>query len=305
MALPGASARVAVVIPCFNDGATLVETLRSLEREEPHQAVVVDDGSTDPATLALLAELEREGVRVLHQENAGSAAARMRGVLATDARYVLALDSDDLLVAGWLARLADVLDADPSVSVVWGDTEVFGDFERVDREADVLDGWLLSYECRVPTASLVRRSALLEAGGWRASLRSWEDWDLWQTLAEQGYRGRRVEGVFMRYRRHGVRKGMRAADAAEARLALLRSLHPTLFSHRRELRKASPLPWQVKLFFPLVEACPGLSWRTRAAIYHQTLDAALSGSYWAFLRGVYAASRKLLRAAATAVLHLH
>ena len=61
MASPGAAARVAVVIPCFNDGATLLATVRSLEGEEPHQVVVVDDGSTDAATLALLAELERGG----------------------------------------------------------------------------------------------------------------------------------------------------------------------------------------------------------------------------------------------------
>ena len=108
----------------------------------------------------------------------------------------------------------------------------------------------------------------------------------------------------MRYRRHGVRKGTRGRGGRGAAGAAA-GLHPTLFSHRRELRKASPLPWRVKLFFPLVEACPGLSWRVRAAIYHQTLDAALSGSYRPFLRGAYAASRKLLRAAATVMLHLH
>jgi glycosyltransferase involved in cell wall biosynthesis len=39
--------RVAVVVPCFNDGATLPETLESLAGEEPHELVVVDDGSTE------------------------------------------------------------------------------------------------------------------------------------------------------------------------------------------------------------------------------------------------------------------
>ena len=222
--------------------------------------VVVDDGSTDAATLALLAELEREGVRVLHQENAGAAAARMSGVRATDARYVLALDSDDLLVRGWLARLADVLDADPSVSVVWADTEVFGDFERVDREADVLDGWLLSYECRVPTASLVRRSALLQAGGWRASLRTWEDWDLWQTLAEQGLPGRRVEGVFMRYRRHGVRKGTRGRGgrgaAGAAAQACIRRCSRTGASCARPRRSRGGSSSSSPSWRP-ARACPG------------------------------------------------
>ena len=43
--------RVAVVVPCFDDGETLSEALGSLRDEEPHELVVVDDGSTDPATL--------------------------------------------------------------------------------------------------------------------------------------------------------------------------------------------------------------------------------------------------------------
>src|SRR5262245_3524222 len=159
--------RVAVVVPCFNDGATLPETIASLRSQEAHELVVVDDGSDDVATLQLFDELERSGVRVLHQLNAGLPAARNAGVSATSARYVLALDSDDLLVPGALTVLADALDADPGLSVAWGDTEAFGDFERVYREADGLDAWLLSYECRVPTASMIRRSALLDVGGWR------------------------------------------------------------------------------------------------------------------------------------------
>ena len=45
------SIRVAVVVPCFNDGATLPETIRSVQAQEPAELVVVDDGSNDPATL--------------------------------------------------------------------------------------------------------------------------------------------------------------------------------------------------------------------------------------------------------------
>ena len=44
--------RVAVVIPCFNAGQLLPEALASLQEPEPLEIVVVDDASTDPATLA-------------------------------------------------------------------------------------------------------------------------------------------------------------------------------------------------------------------------------------------------------------
>src|SRR5579872_32972 len=115
--------RLAVVIPCFNDGAYLRDALRSIREDEPVELVVVNDGSTDPVTIATLAEIAAEGVTVLHQENSGLAAARMRGVSATSAPYVFPLDSDDMIEAGCLARLADALDADDSVAFVYGHLE--------------------------------------------------------------------------------------------------------------------------------------------------------------------------------------
>ena len=64
-----AAARIAVVLPCFNDGATLRETLDSIDEAEPLELVVVNDGSDDPATLEVLAAIEAGGVKVVHQEN--------------------------------------------------------------------------------------------------------------------------------------------------------------------------------------------------------------------------------------------
>ena len=72
--------RVAVVVPCFNDGSTLHETLDSLEGQEPHELVVVDDGSTDPETLRVFEQLEERGVRVARRANGGLSAARFAAV---------------------------------------------------------------------------------------------------------------------------------------------------------------------------------------------------------------------------------
>src|SRR5207248_2059881 len=117
----GAMPRIAVVVPCFDDGETLVEAVASLEGQEAHELVVVDDGSSEPRTLDVLAELERGGVRVVHRPNGGLSAARMSGVESTTAPYVLPLDADDALAPGSLATLADALDADPGAVMAWGD----------------------------------------------------------------------------------------------------------------------------------------------------------------------------------------
>jgi glycosyltransferase involved in cell wall biosynthesis len=145
---PAVSERVAVVVPCFDSGATLPDTLASV-RGEPCELVVVDDGSRDPATLDVLAAAEGDGVRVVRRANGGVAAARMTGVAETSAPYVFPLDADDLLVPGALADLADALDRDPGAQAAWGWVIAHGQ-RRVARQAAGLDPWLLTYTNKVP-----------------------------------------------------------------------------------------------------------------------------------------------------------
>src|SRR3954462_8336663 len=181
--------RTAVVIPCFNDGVYAGEAIASLRGEEPHELVVVDDGSTDPVTIRYLRELEEGGVRVVRQENSGLAAARMAGVAATTAPYVYPLDADDLLCPGALARLADALDSDPGAAVAYGNVEMFGAARNFfDNSGTQLDPWLITYLSNLPGTSMVRRSLLLEAGGWQLNEGGYEDWDLWMSMAERGFR---------------------------------------------------------------------------------------------------------------------
>ena len=97
------SGRIALIVPCFNDGDLVREALASIDEDEPVEVVVVDDHSTDPATLAMLEELSSQGVRVArHEENRGVGPARQTGLRETSAPYVFPLDADDLAVPGRL-----------------------------------------------------------------------------------------------------------------------------------------------------------------------------------------------------------
>ena len=257
--------RVAVVVPCFNDGETLPATLASLEAQEPHELVVVDDGSTDPATLAVLAQLAEDGMRIVRRENGGLSAARMTGVEATESPYVLPLDADDELLPGALAALADALDASPQAALAWGDIDVWGELEARLAVARSLDPWLLTYLNDVPVASLVRRTALLEAGGWCMGS-GYEDWDLWLALAERGFTGVHVPRPTLRYRRRSGRMLDDCTPRHGELYAKLRSRHPELFAARRANRRRSTAPLRAKVALPLVEALP-LDPFTRHRVY--------------------------------------
>jgi len=94
------STAVAVVIPCFNDGRYLQEALNSLYAQScgDWEAVVVDDGSTDPRTLNVLDAINHPRVLVhRHEKNRGLAAARNTGVKLTKAPIVFPLDADKLI----------------------------------------------------------------------------------------------------------------------------------------------------------------------------------------------------------------
>jgi glycosyltransferase involved in cell wall biosynthesis len=252
------NARIAVIIPCFDDGQLVNEALGSIQEQEPVEVVVVDDCSRDPRTLAMLDALVAEGVRVLrHEENSGVGAARTTGLSATTARFVFPLDSDDLAVPGALAAMADVLDADPGAAVCFGDYCEFGDTEMVRAVPDSLDPFRVAYTNEYPVSALFRRSVLEEVGGWTGNGyvgRSYEDWNLWMSLAERGDRGVHLGVGRLIYKRrlHGERKLAAEKRRHPVLYRELREAHPRLFSDLKAKRRSSDLGRLRKLTYPVV-----------------------------------------------------
>ena len=74
------------------------------------EVVVVDDGSTDDSVAAARAVADSR-VRIVRQERAGIAAARTSGLQRATGDWILVLDPDDEVAAGWLARMGRIIDA--------------------------------------------------------------------------------------------------------------------------------------------------------------------------------------------------
>src|SRR4051794_23661414 len=96
--------RVSVVIPCYNQGLYLLEAVSSVEAAigDRHELVIVDDGSDDPATIGILRDLESRGHRVIHQPNAGVAAARNHGIRESQGDCILPLDADNTITPRYI-----------------------------------------------------------------------------------------------------------------------------------------------------------------------------------------------------------
>lgn len=252
------SARVAILVACHDDGATLRETIESLRGEPQSELVVVDDGSTDRYTHELLDALEGEGVRVIRKENGGPASAWMAGLAATTAAYVMPFSSDDLLVAGATAALADALDASPSAAAAWGDMESFGAAAAYIPTAPELCPWHVTYVNARPGIALFRRERLLAAGGWQLR-RGIEDWDLWMRLAAAGDSGIHIPRLIFYYRRDAGGRFRGRVHTFDDFYEQLRERNAELFARRSATRRASPAPPALKVLLPLIDRLPFLS----------------------------------------------
>ncbi|MBL9032774.1 MAG: glycosyltransferase [Phycisphaerae bacterium] len=206
-AAPGAAAArpplVSIVIPYYNMGAYLPETLASA-RAQTHpntEIIVVDDGSTDPASVALLDTLGA-GVRIVRKPNGGLSSARNAGLAAARGEWVVPLDADDVLEPGAVARLLAAVERDPGLAFVSPLVAYFGDGASGGWCPLGLDRDLLVVRNVGAAASgtLLSRARALAAGGYDERLTSYEDWDFWCTLAERGERGTVVPEFLLRYR---------------------------------------------------------------------------------------------------------
>lgn len=123
MTTPTESILISIIIPAYNYAHLLPRALDSVleQMTDDVELIVVNDGSVDSTAEVLSLYAGRHPcLRVIHQENAGAAAARNHGVREASGRYALMLDADDELLPGALAALRMAVEANPVLGMVLG-----------------------------------------------------------------------------------------------------------------------------------------------------------------------------------------
>lgn len=113
--------KVSVVMAVYNGLPYLAAAVDSILRQtmEDLELIIVDDGSTDDSA-AVIAGYEKQDarIRVLHQQNAGLAAARNAGIALARGEFIAMMDSDDESLPARLEKQAGFLRANPDVAAV-------------------------------------------------------------------------------------------------------------------------------------------------------------------------------------------
>lgn len=196
---------VSVIIPAYNAGPTIGETLRSVVRQTHAELeiVVVDDGSNDdtPEIVKAHAAADKR-IRLLRQANAGVAAARNAGIAASGGDFIAPLDADDLWHPAKIERQLEIFRAGGErLGLVYSWFALIDRNSRVAQlrheprhQGDVLAA--LAYHNFIGNGSsaLIRRAAFDRTGGYDPTLRArggqgCEDWKLYFEIAEHWHFG--------------------------------------------------------------------------------------------------------------------
>jgi cellulose synthase/poly-beta-1,6-N-acetylglucosamine synthase-like glycosyltransferase len=117
---------VSVIIPCHNEEASILKTIRSLQTQSyPHlQIIVVDDGSDD-RTPQVCAPLARAGeiVYLRNSLRGGKSSAANLGLKHCRGEYVISVDADTTFDGDAIWQMLDAF-ADPGVGAVSGNIRV-------------------------------------------------------------------------------------------------------------------------------------------------------------------------------------
>jgi poly-beta-1,6-N-acetyl-D-glucosamine synthase len=196
--LPG----VSILVPAYNEGATIEASIRSLlELDYPqYEVIVIDDGSTDD-TYARARSMEGRyscaRVRVLHKRNGGKASALNLGISAAAEDVILCVDGDSKLTRESLRRATRHLN-DPTVGAVAGNVKVVNRLNMLTRlqALEYVEGLNIIRHAQAFFRAVViipgpfgvfRKRVMMEVGGYDEDTYA-EDADLTLKILERGWK---------------------------------------------------------------------------------------------------------------------
>jgi len=199
---------VSVIVAVYNGERFLSEALESLFEQDysPFEVILIDDGSTDGS-----ADIARRfrGIRYVHQENRGLAAARNAGLRLAQGEFLAYLDDDDILPPHKISRQATYLVDHPDVGCVLARQEVILE-EGVEPPEWLTRDTIFGDLDGIPLVSAMIRTELLrQLGGFDETYRFAEDRDLFVRLRENGVRMDVIPEVLLFRRFHGENMNFR------------------------------------------------------------------------------------------------
>jgi glycosyltransferase involved in cell wall biosynthesis len=202
------SPKISVVMPVYNAAPYLAESIGSILNQtfRDFEFIIVNDGSTDDTASILAKYEESDGrIRVYHQENQGTAAARNHGCHLARGKYIATMDADDISLPRRFEKQLDHFQKHPQIGILG--TWIY----TMDQNASLRRTWcpptnakmlqwtLFFGVCVAAPSVLMRREVMEKVNFYRSVTSGVEDVDLWlraSSITEFG----NVPEVLLKYR---------------------------------------------------------------------------------------------------------
>ncbi len=254
--------KVSIIIPNYNYGRYIGETLQSILRQsfKDYEVIVVDDGSTDNSAQ----EVERfrgdfgGKLRYFYQKNQGVATARNHGISQARGQFIAFIDADDLWLEQSLSKIVAFMETHPECGLVYGNVQI------VDLKKNTLIKVRFSpsssekpYEGKcfeklfcegnfIPTAAvLMPRVVFKQIGLFDTRFKCGEDLDMWLRISAL-YPIRYLDEVLTIMRRHDTSLSHGYLASAKADILMIRKFSKLmpLFKEVVGIKKIQEKLWE-------------------------------------------------------------
>ena len=229
--------KVSIIMPCYNQGAYVKEAIESVLNQtyKNIEIVCVNDASSDNSVEIIQGICRKEYhipiIFINHFENKGVVATRNEAIEKATGDYILPLDADDTLEPTFVEKAVKILDENSDVGIVycwvnnfWKDSKSqISKWEDFDVNKELFLNSIVN-------TSMFRKSDFLLVGGYKDYMdKGWEDWDLWLSIIENGFKAHLIKEVLFNYRRNFFNS--RSNSAAKS----INHLYRELLRHHTEL----------------------------------------------------------------------
>ena len=277
---------LSIIMPVFNAGKYLRQAVDSVLQQESinscyclpsFELIVIDDASTDPVSLAVLAEVSNLDKRIRVVSNVrpkGAAGARNTGIREAAGTWIGFLDADDIWYKDSLSLRWHAICANPSINwiatkfellkpdIFSGSDESFG--------GNLLDSRSLKSQEILPQASrlkrpvesfgrecligimtvLIRREIVVTVGMFDETLPRSEDYHLWFKCAVQNDLFLLdIKTAFYRIHAESLTHGVAPRHLHEDKMLDMMKVDPRFYDYKKIISKRLDFVYQDQCFF--------------------------------------------------------
>jgi glycosyltransferase involved in cell wall biosynthesis len=188
--------KISVVIPLYNKGFIISETLQSVIAQTftDFEIIIINDGSTDNS-FEIASQFVDERIRLYNQENKGVSQTRNTGIEYANGELIAFLDADDIWYPNHLEELHQLYIDFPNCGIYCNRYQIKTTSKHIQKinfnginatYRGIVSNYFYSnkpYRIAWTSALMAERRILIKLGGFNKNVEVVEDIELWTKIA--------------------------------------------------------------------------------------------------------------------------